>query len=225
MKKIIFIILSLVLFISCNKDETVTTIIKGTVSDYYTSESVRLGTVSVYSLSPYPRNQATNAFEIWGWPIESTSIKPDGSFSFETDGIREFDQPILGVYNDSMITVDTIKLVGGQTNTINFKTKSFKKLKITISDTSHICSEFHISLNKDMIEWPQGIPYYTKSANPYVHYLVLKNTEDTIVFFNVIEDFNYEVEGVGYFEHDQIVYMNDNFILEHKKTSELEIKF
>ncbi len=136
MKKLKYIILGVLIFTLACEEDTETTIINGSVRDYFTENIVSNIDLIIHDNTMDPTNPQLRQLQPYDTISFITKIPVDnlGNFEIKTESLRKGNDYLL-VYNDSdKFSVYSNEIEVGKTNTFNLKLKYFNTLKVKIQN-------------------------------------------------------------------------------------------
>ena len=136
MKKLKYIILGVLIFTLACEEDTETTIINGSVRDYFTENIVSNIDLIIHDNTIDPTNPQLRQLQPYDTILFITKIPVDnlGNFEIKTESLKKGNDYLL-VYNDSdKFSVYSNEIEVGKTNTFNLKLKHFNTLKVKIQN-------------------------------------------------------------------------------------------
>ena len=137
MKELKYIILGILLFTVACEDDTETTIISGTVREYYNENAVPNIDLRVYDNTMDPSDPQLRQIQPYDTASFVSKIAVDnyGNFEFKTE-LLEKGRDYLIVYNDyGKFSIYSNEIEVGKNNNFNLKLKHYNTLKVILENS------------------------------------------------------------------------------------------
>lgn len=157
MKNLKYIVLGILFFTIACKDDPVTTIINGTVKEYYNENAVANIGLRVYdnTLNPTdPQLRQIMPYDTASF-VAKVSVDNNGNFKFKTD-LLEKNGDYLLVYNDyEKFSIYSNEIEVGKSNIFDLKLKYYNTLKVKIENSLTEADSLILSISVDNSHFDQ----------------------------------------------------------------------
>ena len=223
MKELKYIILGILLFTIACEDDTETTIISGTVREYYNENAVPNIDLRVYDNTMDPSDPQLRQIQPYDTASFVSKIAVDnyGNFEFKTE-LLEKGRDYLIVYNDyDKFSIYSNEIEVGKNNNFNLKLKHYNTLKVILENSITEVDSLTLFIGIDNSHYDQTEEIVDLLLEESI---LLSDNLDTTVYTKSIPDCSHSIL-CRYFDNGEYI---DNVLIDkyiaNTDTTEVLIK-